>query len=87
MKRNQCYCESIPREKLESQGIPKGYCALCDDCGSPGHLQHFPGAVPYTGSWCDDCFLQLKRKKKVKTLCFFAIVVIGVCFLVYNNSA
>lgn len=37
---------------LEKQGVPKGFCGFCHICGAPGHLQHFPGAVPFTGVWC-----------------------------------
>jgi hypothetical protein len=50
-----CYCglwETKPAV-LEQQGIPRGYCGLCDVCGRPGHTRHFPGSVPYTGSWCN----------------------------------
>ena len=49
-----CYCalwEKSP-QTLEKQGVPRGYCGLCDVCGAPGHLQHFPGVVPFTGAWC-----------------------------------
>lgn len=28
-------------------------CGACQVCGRPGHVRHFPGAAPYTGSWCD----------------------------------
>ena len=50
-----CYCglwEKSPKT-LEDQGVPRGYCGLCMVCGKPGHLRHFPGAVPFTGAWCD----------------------------------
>lgn len=55
MNERGCYCgiwEKNPK-LLESQGIPRGYCGLCEKCGRPGHARHFPGAVPYTGAWCD----------------------------------
>jgi len=50
-----CYCGLWQKNPahLESQGILRGYCGLCDKCGRPGHTRQFPGAVPYTGSWCD----------------------------------
>lgn len=56
MKRN-CYCGLWEKDPatLERQGIPRGYCGLCQRCGKPGHTQHFPGPVPYTGAWCDRC--------------------------------
>jgi hypothetical protein len=42
-------------ESRKEQNIPEGYCGLCERCGKPGHTQHFPGPIPYTGSWCDRC--------------------------------
>ena len=62
-KDRNCYCglwESKPRV-LERQGIPEGFCGLCQVCGAPGHTRHFPGAVPYTGCWCDRHFASLRR--------------------------
>src|SRR5512138_1645413 len=52
--RGQCYCDlwSTSPATLEKQGVPRGYCGLCDVCGAPGHLLHFPGSVPFTGAWC-----------------------------------
>ena len=49
-----CYCNLWNKhpETLEKQGVPRGFCGLCDVCGAPGHLLHFPGAVPFTGNWC-----------------------------------
>lgn len=49
-----CYCGVFDRDpKLrKKEGLPPGYCGLCDVCGRPGHTLHFPGSVPYTGSWC-----------------------------------
>ena len=54
-KNRYCYCGSLSKEFLEKEGIPDGYCGICERCGKPGHTQHFPGPVPYTGSWCDWC--------------------------------
>jgi O-acetyl-ADP-ribose deacetylase len=49
-----CCCDLWKKspETLEKQGVPRGFCGLCHVCGAPGHLQHFPGAVPFTGAWC-----------------------------------
>lgn len=44
MKRN-CYCK--PEQK---------YCGDCSVCGKKGHISHYPGEVPATGSWCDTCY-------------------------------
>ncbi len=76
MKRNPCYCGAIDREVLESEGIPADYCALCDICNEPGHIQHFPGAVPCTGAWCDSCLIKVKRKYQLKV--FIILTIIGV---------
>jgi hypothetical protein len=50
-----CSCSlwSTDPHFLESQGVPRGYCGHCDVCGAPGHLRHFPGAVPVSSVWCD----------------------------------
>jgi len=50
-----CYCDLWDKnpDVLEKQGVPRGYCGLCQLCGKPGHTRHFPGAVPYTGTWCE----------------------------------
>lgn len=57
MKRN-CYCDlrKTRPETFGQQGIPEGYCGICERCGRPGHTSHHPGPVPYTGAWCDRCF-------------------------------
>jgi hypothetical protein len=38
---------------LEKQNVPRGYCGLCEKCRKPGHLRHFPGAVPASLAFCD----------------------------------
>ncbi len=50
-----CYCDSLSTEWKTQQGYPEGFCGICERCGKPGHTQHFPGPVPYTGAWCDRC--------------------------------
>lgn len=50
-----CYCgicHTHP-ELFREQRLPEGFCGWCEKCGKPGHARHFPGAVPYTGAWCD----------------------------------
>lgn len=51
----QCYCASLSAESRREQNIPDGFCGICERCGAPGHTQHFPGPIPYTGAWCDRC--------------------------------
>ena len=69
-------------EFFEKQGVPQGFCGLCDVCGKPGHLQHFPGAVPFTGAWCRKhyyraMFLHPLGSIGVFLWGFFTLVVIG----------
>jgi hypothetical protein len=54
-KKRQCYCSSSPDPTRRERGIPDGFCGICERCGQPGHTQHFPGPIPYTGAWCDRC--------------------------------
>ena len=58
-----CYCQlwgSQPGHFAETKLEP-GFCGRCERCGAPGHTRHFPGAVPYTGSWCDPCYGKVGR--------------------------
>lgn len=53
-----CYCglwDTNP-QFYASQGLPPGFCGKCERCGALGHTRHFPGPLPYTGSWCDRCY-------------------------------
>jgi hypothetical protein len=55
MNARGCYCglwDTNP-EVLERQGVPRGHCGRCTVCRRPGHTRHHPGAVPFTGAWCD----------------------------------
>jgi hypothetical protein len=60
-RRRGCYCElwDTDSQVYESRGLPRGYCGFCERCGQPGHVRHFPGSVPYTGSWCDAHYRRL----------------------------
>jgi hypothetical protein len=55
MNERGCYCETWEKNSahFESKGLPRGYWGFCQVCQRPGHTRHFPGAVGYTGSWCD----------------------------------
>lgn len=81
MNARGCYCElwwdTIP-EVLEKQGVPHGYCGLCEVCGRPGHTRHHPGAVPYTGSWCDWHYRRVALTHPASPLgCLFWLAVVG----------
>lgn len=55
-----CYCSlwQTSPELLRSQGVPEGFCGLCEvrvkgrRCGRPGHTQAHPSA-PVTAAWCE----------------------------------
>jgi hypothetical protein len=53
-----CYCDLWEKDpaQFEDEGVPRGYCGLCETCGRPGHTRHFPGNSPSTGCWCDSHF-------------------------------
>lgn len=61
-RERNCYCGLWGKEpaNYESQGLSPGYCGFCERCGAQGHTRHFPGPVPYTGSWCDRCYTIVK---------------------------
>jgi hypothetical protein len=79
MERN-CYCDLWTKspEVLRKQGIPEGYCGICERCGRPGHLRHFPGPVPYTGAWCDRCYKMIGWMWLARTPLFWlGLVLLG----------
>ncbi len=51
---DRCYCDLWKKNPkiLIKQGVPEGFCGFCDRCGEPGHVLHFPGALPVTLGWC-----------------------------------
>lgn len=56
-----CYCslwQTAP-ETLRQQGVPEGYCGLCNVCGAAGHTRAHP-AAPVSDAWCDVCYTQLR---------------------------
>ena len=71
-----CYCTLWEKDPkiLESQGVPRGYCGMCDSCGQPGHLRHAPISMPYTGAWCDACYQKAVWRGLINWLLFFAVV-------------
>lgn len=56
-KKPKCYC--LPEQK---------YCGLCEICKRPGHVRPYPGAVPCTGSWCEDHYEMEKQKHENQTV-------------------
>lgn len=84
-KKRQCYCDSLSGDFRREQKKPDGYCGICERCGKPGHTQHFPGPVPYTGAWCDRCVkivaLTWPLKSPVVWVAVIAVVIVVVAFL------
>jgi len=71
---SDCYC-----------GPDDDYCATCQVCGRPGHLRHFPGAAPYTGSWCGFHYWRLKLlhpSGAIGCWIWLAAVIVGLNLLV-----
>ena len=59
--RGDCYCSIWDEDPqfLREQGLPEGFCGFCDSCEKPGHVRHYPGPKPITGSWCDEHYDEL----------------------------
>ncbi len=81
-KQRQCYCGSLDADFLRQQKIPEGFCGICERCGKPGHTQHFPGPVPYTGAWCDRCVKIVALTWPLKSPMVWIGVIIAVIVLV-----
>lgn len=62
MDRNPCFCSLRDKDPnyYSKQGIPDGFCSLCNICKKPGHACHVPAPLPYTGGWCDEHFQLIK---------------------------
>jgi hypothetical protein len=84
-KRN-CYCGFWDQESASDKehDYPLGYCGICERCGVPGHTRHFPGPVPYTGSWCDQCYRVLKWTWPFRSVTgwFYVLLVLGLGWVV-----
>lgn len=52
-----CGARETSADASEWEGIPPGFCGLCDACGKPGHAMHFPGSAPCSGCWCRKHYL------------------------------
>lgn len=50
------------------------HCGTCERCGAAGHIRHFPGAVPYTGAWCDRCYRIVGLTYLARTVIPFVIL-------------
>ncbi len=77
-----CYCDLRRTNPgvLEERGGPPGYCGICS-CGAPGHLRHYPGPVPVSSAWCDDCFSRLPAIPLVTKLLYLLLGLIAVGLL------
>ena len=75
--RGHCNCNIWGKspDTLRTQGIPDGYCGWCDVCGKPGHVQHFPGAVPFTGAWCRKHYYRTMITHPLGAIGFFVWIV------------
>ena len=75
-----CYCDVWAKDPahLESRGIPRGFCGICERCKQPGHLRHAPGAMPYTGAWCDRCYRIVGVLRYARWAAFMAILIAAI---------
>lgn len=86
-----CYCTLWDKDPacLEKKDVPPGYCGLCEKCGAPGHTRHFPGAVPYTGSWCERHYRRamiLHPLGQVGMLLYSLPFLVGMIFLILSRK-
>ncbi|PKN35145.1 MAG: hypothetical protein CVU61_05070 [Deltaproteobacteria bacterium HGW-Deltaproteobacteria-19] len=88
-----CYCDLWNKSPvtLEKQGVPRGFCGLCDVCGEPGHLLHFPGAVPFTGAWCKKHYYRAMILHPMGGIGFFiwglgALLIIWILFMLFKGK-
>lgn len=83
-----CYCGLWKTNPacLREQGVPEGFCGICQRCNRPGHTRHFPGPVPYTGAWCDTCYRYLAWSWPLRSpAAWFMLLVFGLCaFSIYH---
>ena len=85
MNERGCYCDTLWEknpEFLEKQDISRGFCGICERCRQPGHTRHFPGAVPYTGAWCDQCYNVVGVRHYIIRLAWLLFLVIGILWLI-----
>jgi hypothetical protein len=84
-KAKGCYCSIWHKDPAlyEKQGLPLGFCGMCERCRKPGHTRHYPGPVPYTGAWCDRCYrivgLTHPLRSPVTLLTLLVILVVASC--------
>jgi len=84
---SSCYCEHIDDDFRKKENIPEGYCGICEMCGKPGHTRHYPGARPYTSSWCDECYAEISKPRKGLPLLYtvFVLGIIGISVFYMNK--
>jgi len=80
--KQDCYCDSLNDQYLKENSIPKGFCGICEICKKPGHTQHFPGAVPYTGAWCNECLQIVAKNHKIRSVIFMALFLLVISLII-----
>ena len=81
-----CYCALWKKNPghYADMGLTPGFCGRCERCAEPGHTRHFPGPVPYTGSWCDRCYRIVGILHPLRTLAAFAVVALVVLTIAWG---
>ena len=85
-----CYCTLWDKdpEYLKRENVPDGYCGLCEKCGRPGHVRHFPGAVPYTGVWCNRHYLRamiIHPLGRIGVILYFLAIMVPFILFYFNR--
>ena len=67
------------------EGLPKGYCGICEVCGKWGHTHAHP-TLPTTGAWCDEHYQALCSGKHFNVIDIIAplFIVIMVSIIIYQ---
>ncbi len=80
-----CCCDlwQTNPQVLERQGLPRRYCGMCA-CGAPGHVRQYPGPVPVSSAWCDDCYSSLPATPLVTKLLYLFLGLIAVGLLLVS---
>jgi hypothetical protein len=53
--------------------LEQNFCAICTECGFPGHYSSAPPPLNGIETWCDICYQQLAEQQKILFLFNFKI--------------
>lgn len=76
LKRNCTWCRFYSEEDRRKRGLPDGYCAVCQECGQPGHLRQ-PFPAMHSSRWCDKCNRKFAWRVWLTPIGFIVLVIIA----------